>query len=70
MSRLKKMSILTAALFGLAGAVSTAKEQPNFLFVMVDDMAPDAIFHDRVDFWRHRISSEWRMKVRCLIICL
>ena len=66
MSRLKKMSILTAALFGLAAAVSAVQEQPlrqatstslstgqdkpNFLFVMVDDMAPDAIFHDRFDF--------------------
>lgn len=58
MSKLKQMSILTAALLGLAGAVSAAKEpplrqaneQPNFLFVMVDDMAPDAIFHDRFDF--------------------
>ena len=58
MSKLKQMSILTAALLGLAGVVSAAKEpplrqaneQPNFLFVMVDDMAPDAIFHDRFDF--------------------
>jgi len=27
-----------------------AQEQPNFLFVMLDDMAPNAIFHERFDF--------------------
>jgi len=34
----------------LTCALSTAKEKPNFLFVMVDDMAPDAIFHNRFEF--------------------
>ncbi|VGO13531.1 Arylsulfatase [Pontiella desulfatans] len=47
MNRLSKAVVL---LLVFAGAVSAAKEKPNFLFVMVDDMAPDAIFHNRFDF--------------------
>ncbi len=34
----------------VAGVVAAANGKPNFLFVMVDDMAPDAIFHNRFDF--------------------
>jgi N-acetylglucosamine-6-sulfatase len=37
-------------LLGLAGLATAADEKPNFLFVMVDDMAPDAIFHNRFEF--------------------
>jgi len=45
------LSVALLCLAGVAsGAVSAAKEKPNFLFVMVDDMAPDAIFHNRFDF--------------------
>jgi hypothetical protein len=43
------LAAVVAALF-LAAATSRAAEKPNFLFVMVDDMAPDAIFHKRFDF--------------------
>ncbi len=50
MNGLKQMSVAAVALLCLAGVVSAAKEKPNFLFVMVDDMAPDAIFHNRFDF--------------------
>jgi N-acetylglucosamine-6-sulfatase len=31
-------------------SVVFAQEKPNFLFVMLDDMAPDAIFHNRFEF--------------------
>lgn len=34
----------------LIATISFATEKPNFIFVMVDDMAPDAIFHNRFDF--------------------
>jgi N-acetylglucosamine-6-sulfatase len=47
MNGLKKAVVL---LLVLSGVASAAKEKPNFLFVMVDDMAPDAIFHNRFDF--------------------
>ncbi|MGB0413054.1 MAG: sulfatase family protein [Coraliomargarita sp.] len=51
MKRLKQpIRTLAIGLLGLAGMLHAADEQPNFLFVMVDDMAPDAIFHDRFDF--------------------
>ena len=50
MNGLKTMGFAAVALLCLAGAVSAEKEKPNFLFVMVDDMAPDAIFHNRFDF--------------------
>ena len=30
--------------------VAFGKEKPNFLFIMLDDMAPDALFHDRFEF--------------------
>jgi len=43
----KPITILFLALFAVA---SCTTEKPNFLFVMVDDMAPDAIFHNRFDF--------------------
>ncbi len=33
-----------------ANAAGGVWERPNFLFVMLDDMAPDAIFHNRFDF--------------------
>jgi N-acetylglucosamine-6-sulfatase len=46
----KKMSFAAVALLGLADVVSAAKETPNILFVMVDDMAPDALFSDRFPF--------------------
>ena len=36
----KPITILFLALFAVA---SCTTEKPNFLFVMVDDMAPDAI---------------------------
>ena len=43
-------------------SASFAAERPNFLFVMVDDMAPDAIFHNRFDFLKtpnlQRLASE------------
>jgi N-acetylglucosamine-6-sulfatase len=49
--RLKKqIGALALGFLSLAGMVSAADVKPNFLFVMVDDMAPDAIFHDRFDF--------------------
>ncbi len=41
---------LTTILFTFIIILAYAAEKPNFLFVMVDDMAPDAIFHDRFDF--------------------
>ena len=44
---IKSIAILVIALFT---TVSFASEKPNFLFVMLDDMAPDAIFHNRFDF--------------------
>lgn len=44
---IKSIAILVIALFTM---VSFASEKPNFLFVMLDDMAPDAIFHNRFDF--------------------
>ena len=44
-----KKSIPTLFLTLFVGIVF-AQEKPNFLFVMLDDMAPDAIFHDRFDF--------------------
>lgn len=50
MNGLRRVRIAVASLLCLAGVVSAAKEKPNFLFVMVDDMAPDAIFHNRFDF--------------------
>lgn len=43
-----KRSVLFVALFTCVALSAFAK--PNFLFVMVDDMAPDAIFHNRFDF--------------------
>ena len=45
---MKWFSLLIAAV--LLPASVTLAESPNFLFVMVDDMAPDAIFHNRFDF--------------------
>ncbi|WP_430813796.1 sulfatase family protein [Carboxylicivirga sp. RSCT41] len=39
-----------AIVFFLACALAHAIEKPNIVFVMVDDMAPDAIFHNRFDF--------------------
>jgi len=58
MNGLRKSGIAAVALLCLAGVVSAenekplrqAQDRPNFLFVMVDDMAPDAIFHNRFDF--------------------
>jgi N-acetylglucosamine-6-sulfatase len=49
---MKSMLTLFIALFAAVSleAVSAAAERPNFLFVMVDDMAPDAIFHNRFEF--------------------
>jgi N-acetylglucosamine-6-sulfatase len=40
--------LLMVLLLGCNSGMSN--EKPNFLFVMVDDMAPDAIFHNRFDF--------------------
>lgn len=50
MNGLRRMSVAAVALLCLAGAVSAASGKPNFLFVMVDDMAPDAVFSDRFPF--------------------
>ena len=50
MNVVKKMNFAAVVLLLSAGMVSAAEKKPNFLFVMVDDMAPDAIFHDRFDF--------------------
>jgi N-acetylglucosamine-6-sulfatase len=51
MNQLKKqIGAVALALLGLAGLATAADEKPNFLFVMVDDMAPDAIFHNRFEF--------------------
>ena len=46
------MSFAAIVLLCLARAVSVdaTSRCPNFLFVMIDDMAPDAIFHNRFDF--------------------
>ena len=41
---------LAAMLMAFVATLSYAAEKPNFLFVMIDDMAPDAIFHERFDF--------------------
>ncbi|MCP4311250.1 MAG: sulfatase [Bacteroidetes bacterium] len=41
---------LAAMLMVFVVVLTYAAEKPNFLFVMVDDMAPDAIFHERFDF--------------------
>jgi N-acetylglucosamine-6-sulfatase len=58
--RINFILALIAAVF--SGAVSYAAEKPNFLFVMVDDMAPDAIFHNRFEFLKtpniQRLASE------------
>lgn len=46
-----KIFLLIAPLFSAFFAeVCFASEKPNFLFIMVDDMAPDAIFHNRFDY--------------------
>lgn len=41
---------LTALFIAIFTSLTFATDKPNFLFVMVDDMAPDAIFHNRFDF--------------------
>jgi len=54
----KQIGAVALAFLGLAGPATAADEKPlrqaqdrpNFLFVMVDDMAPDAIFDDRFEF--------------------
>jgi len=47
----KQKSICMVLIFaGLLANCAMAAEKPNFLFVMLDDMAPDAIFHNRFDF--------------------
>jgi N-acetylglucosamine-6-sulfatase len=48
--QLKFMKLIVTLFLALSVTVSSATEKPNFLFVMVDDMAPDAIFHNRFDF--------------------
>jgi len=52
--RPKSVLSLLLSVASNAAAVGQAQQRiavkPNFLFVMVDDMAPDAIFHDRFDF--------------------
>lgn len=53
MNGLKKTVVVLLLFAGVASAsafVGGASRSPNFLFVMVDDMAPDAIFHNRFDF--------------------
>jgi len=54
----KQIGAVALALLGLVGMATAADEEPlrqaqdrpNFLFVMIDDMAPDAIFHNRFEF--------------------
>jgi len=48
MNKMKKS--IPTIFITLIMSVVFAQEKPNFLFVMLDDMAPDAIFHDRFDF--------------------
>jgi N-acetylglucosamine-6-sulfatase len=50
MDRLRKMSVVVVSLLLFSGVISGAEAKPNFLFVMVDDMAPDALFNDRFEF--------------------
>ncbi len=48
---LRTMGVGAATLAaGLPQMESEAKQQPNILFVMLDDMAPDALFHERFPF--------------------
>ena len=47
---LKYLKTFSTLLLTLIVSVTFAQEKPNFVFVMVDDMAPDAIFHNRFDF--------------------
>jgi len=58
MNGLRRIGVAMVSLLLFAGIVSAAKEsplrqvqeKPNFLFVMVDDMAPDAFFENRFPF--------------------
>ncbi len=47
---LNYLKTFSTLLLTLIVSVTFAQEKPNFVFVMVDDMAPDAIFHNRFDF--------------------
>ncbi len=50
MTGLKKLSVAVVLVVLFADFIYAGVARPNFLFVMVDDMAPDAIFHNRFDF--------------------
>ncbi len=50
MNKLRRIRIAVVALLLFSGVVSAPAAKPNFLFVMVDDMAPDAFFHNRFNF--------------------
>jgi N-acetylglucosamine-6-sulfatase len=46
----KLIKSIAVLFFALSISTGYAQEKPNFLFVMLDDMAPDAIFHNRFEF--------------------
>ncbi len=54
--------ILVIAMLILFVSTAFSQGKPNFLFVMIDDMAPDAIFHNRFEFLKtpnlYRLSNE------------
>ena len=47
---LKKISTALVFFLLLCGGVYAEAAKPNFLFVLVDDMAPDAFFENRFEF--------------------
>jgi N-acetylglucosamine-6-sulfatase len=49
--RIKKMRWNVMIVVGLlTGWAMAGEAKPNFLFVMIDDMAPDALFNNRFPF--------------------